>query len=394
MNSRVKVIAIPHPGRSATVAMVAFTGGRYETISNKGISHFVEHMLFKGTDKRGTEDISGAIENCGGDLNGFTDEEITVYHATVPKNKLIMATNVITDMVLNPLFEQKEVNKEKGVIIQELKRHEDSPAARVWEDFNSIFFDAADPLHYPIVGNIQNLAEMTNTKLEEYYKKHYQKLVLVLVGGEGKQEEHWDNTGWEIPIKRNLRNRKDVYLNKQQGIQQSHVVIGNYIDPPEKDRVQMLNKLNLLSAVYNDMSGRLMRVVREKYGLVYGVGFHKALYSDGTIFWGVQLGLDQKKIFKARELIIKELSRPLSKEELKLAYEKRIGDLSLRLDNPLENALAVAYGEEMGINPKELINEEHYARNFKLAAKDINEFVKVLMFKNNLLVGIIPGGIK
>ncbi len=391
LNPRIKVIALPHPGRSATVALLAFTGGRYETFSNKGISHFVEHMLFKGTKQRSKEDISGLIENCGGDLNGFTDEEITMYHATVPKDKLNLTTNILLDMVLNPVFETKEVNRERDVIIQELKRSNDSPQSQVWEDFHSTYFDSADPMHWPIIGTKNTLNSITTGKIKEYYNNKYQKLVLIIIGAERKQIDSWENTAYTAPLIRN-KNQGDFYLTKREGIQQSNVLLGNFLEPLTRNTILTLNQLSLLSAVYNDMSGRLMGVIREKYGMVYGIGFKRTIYSDGTIFWGVQMGLDAKNIKKARELVVKELTRPLTKEEIKLAQQKMIGTICLQLDDPLENACAVAYGQQMGIDPEYLITENLFKLGFKKAAKNINDFQKELMFKQNLLVGVIPGG--
>ena len=165
-----------------SVAFAARCGGINESSSEKGISHFVEHLLYKGTPKRNSKKISEEIEKNGGILNGFTDETVTAYWCKMPSKHINTALDVLSDMVKNPLFDEKEIEKEKQVIFEEIKMYKDSPSNYVFHEIQRSLYK--EPFGSPLIGTEKTLNSLTREKIIERFKQVYQpnKMILCVVG--------------------------------------------------------------------------------------------------------------------------------------------------------------------------------------------------------------------
>ncbi len=381
-------IWINKPGNTTIIIVVVNTGSVHENDEYKGVSHFLEHMCFKGNPKRNQKQISSSIDNIGGDLNAFTDFEITAYWAKVGNSYKDLALEVITDLVTKPIIPEKEVNKEREVILQELKMYEDDPKRYVWDLFNEFLYASNSGLHLSTIGTRESLNKINEEYLKHYHNINYKNPTLIVIGDvenynfkNNQLEERNINLTKVIP--------KNDYLLERNNLTQANILIGNSVKKISNFTPLMRKYcLYLLDAVYSDMSGRLFDVIREQNHLVYGVHFHSDIYSDGTIQWNVSAGLDKDKIEQARELIIEELSRPISKIDLEIALNKAIGVREMILDDIQNLGRIVAYSIITGIDYREIIY--NYKTWLKCATNYVNEFMESMNFSNNLLVGIIP----
>lgn len=372
------------------MVMVAINhGAADESNSLKGISHFIEHMCFKGTKNRSNYEISSTIDNVGGVLNAYTDWEITAYWAKVGNTYKNLAIDVISDLALNPIFPNKEIKKEREVIIQELKMYEDNPNYHVYDIFNEQLFNKNSGYYLPIIGTTESLQRINRKEIVSYYKKNYVAPILIVIGdvpNKNSIDLLYDYKGIHRPANLN-NNPKDKILSRT-GITQSTMLMGNLIKPKNTTKyIEQNSCLQLLDAVYSDMSGRLFKTIREKHHLVYSVHFSFSDYAN-DIMWCVTAGLDKNKIDFARDLVVKELIKPLTKKEIKLALQKAIGSREMIVDNITNIANITAYAATQGIDYQNLIF--NYEKNLKQASKNVNEFIKEMNFKNNLLTAIVP----
>jgi len=385
------IIQIPKSGNSTTIGIVVPVGSRMEEDRVKGISHFIEHMLFKGTKKRTCKQIAFEIERYGGILNAFTDYEITCYWIKIDNKHKNVAINVLKDMLLNPLFSSKEINKEREVIRQEINMYEDNPSAHLEDLFNHKFYKSGS-FKIGIAGTGKTIDNINRKEILKYYRTNYkpENMTLIVVG-DVKEKQDVHNLDYYFP--NNVYNFKDIknkklstHYEKRKDIQQSNIKIGNYIDGISS--LVDTHACDLLTSVYNDMSGRLFTEIREKNNLVYHIGFNCSMYSDNKLKWEVDLGLDKKNINKAHKIIIKELQKPIKPEELDYAISKLIGDNKLYYDDTRRIMETVAYCVHENFNYKEYIF--NYEKHIKEAAKNIDKYIKKLNFKKNLLIGVIP----
>ncbi len=382
-----QIIRIPKKGNIIHNLVLVGAGGRFENPKYKGISHFVEHMCFKGTKKRTYKDIAMDIEKYGGELNAFTDFEITAYWAEIAKKYKKESLDVLIDITRNPVFPSKEINKERQVILQELKGHKDDSSSFVYDFLNQKLFNETSGFYLPILGTVASLDKINRKELKAYYKKYYDNPIIIQVGDVLFKEDYKYITIPEYTNEVNYKNLNKKFSQQRKDISQSSVVISNYTNL-NASKLDKLIAINILKAVYSDMSGRLFTVIREKHNLVYRVHFCYEMDGSGGIQWHVSLGLDKGKINKAYELIIKELVRPISKKELKYAMTKLIGERKIILDSPRCLANITAYSVIRGIDYKQLIY--YYEKHYKRVSKSINDFQKMFDFKKNVLVGITP----
>ena len=384
-------ILIPKKGNSTFTMIYAKTGSRAEPENIKGVSHFLEYTMFKGTETKNAKEIAYAIEKYGADLNAFTDYEITAYWINSANKYKDEAVSILTDMLQNSVFPQKEIDKERNVIIQELKMYEDSPHSCAWDGFFKAMFAKEDGLHLPIIGTQASLSNINREILVNYYKENYKNLTLIQVGDVKEEEVSMDPTNKIMlpPVRRLIEKseKDDILVIKKKGVTQANVMIGNVVYPDGSSRLDKSFKLDILRGVYNDMSGRLFSRVREQNNLCYRIYFGIEPLSCGAFVWYVSLGLEKDKINFAYDLIMEELQRPITNEELKYALTKKTGEKALHYDNNQHLGRLIAYSDLHGMDYKErLFNYEKYLNNIQ----DINTFAKSLNFKDNIMVQVIP----
>ena len=341
---RIVTEEIPHV-RSVAVGVWIDVGSRDEEALTNGISHFIEHMVFKGTKKRSLKAISRSIESVGGYLNAFTSKEHTCYYARVLDEYTGLAVDVLADLAFNPLFPEKELEKEKGVVIEELHNAEDDPDDIIHDYLEKALY-GSHPLGFPVIGTEQNLRSFNRDILAGYRAGHYipSKMVVAAAGnirhGEFLKLVDKNFPGKKSPQVSDIR-RKPQYVSLKgksvevgKPIQQAHVCLGT---PAFSIRSKERYPLLVLNTLLGDgMSSRLFQNVREKYGFAYNVYSFANMLSDSGSF-GVYVGTDKTHVEASTDLILKELdkltSKPVSTAELSRTKAQLKGSMMLSLES-------------------------------------------------------------
>jgi len=330
---------------SASICIFVGVGSRYESNARAGISHFVEHMLFRGTEIRPTSrDISEAIEGVGGILNGGTDRESTVYWCKVARPHFEMALDVLSDMLLNSKLDSEDIEKERQVIIEEINMCYDSPSSKVGLIIEKLLWPA-DPLGRDIAGTKKSVLATRREDLVGHIQKQYiPSATVVSVAGSVEHEEavaavkkclgEWTGTR-QRPGHRGFRQHEAARVEiETRDIEQTHMCLalpGLSLFDPQRFTLDMINVI-----LGEGMSSRLFSEVRDKLGLAYSVqSYVDHLKDAGSLI--VYAGVDTSKAKLALEAVIKELMRfkkeTISSIELTKAREMAKGQLALRLED-------------------------------------------------------------
>ena len=375
LKNGLRVITIPMPSfESATAMIMVGAGSRYETAKNNGISHFLEHMAFKGTTKRPTaQDIAAEIDGVGGEFNAFTSKEVTGYYVKAAATHVDLCLDVLSDMLRNSKLDKAEIEREKGVILEEINLYEDTPSRKIGDVYEGLLYGDT-PMGWDIAGRKEVIRAITREDFVKYLQSLYSSdnITVVVAGGidsnqvEAKVEEYFGSmksfdTIRYIPIHEN-QVKPDLYI-KQKTTEQVHIAIGFRtvpIDNPEK------HPLSVLSAILGGgMSSRLFSEVREKRGLAYYVRTNSEHYQDGGNIASTA-GLDPKRLEEGIEVIVKEYSRfakgkaDVTQKELDKAKEYLKGHLVLELEDSRSVAGFYAQAElleERVETPEELIEK-------------------------------------
>ncbi len=330
--------------RSAAVGLWVEAGSRDETRENNGIAHFMEHMVFKGTRKRSPFEIANTIESLGGKLNAFTGKELTCFYARVLDEHLPLAIDVLSDILLNPLFQPEDVDREKSVVLEELADVEDTPSDLIYELFISQLYPE-HPLGFNILGTRESIPTFSREMIHSFTERYYlpERMVISVAGHVDHDElveqvvSHLGDFQPEISNPRELVSPGDhsiptkVYTN---GLQQAHLVTGVRTFSYNDSRRYALLVLNTILS--GGMSARLFQNIRERYGFVYSIYSFLDFYTDDGLF-GVYVGTEQSQLDFMQEKIHAELRRmteePISGEELAKVKSQVKGSLVLSLEN-------------------------------------------------------------
>jgi predicted Zn-dependent peptidase len=343
---RVVTEEIPHV-RSLSLGIWIETGSKDESREKNGISHFIEHMVFKGTKKRNVRDIAQSVESVGGYLNAFTGKEHTCYYARVLDENLELALDVLSDMVFHPTFPAKELNKEKNVILEELKQAEDDPDDIIHDYFEkAIYKDHA--LGMSVIGTTDTISSIQRNDLCLYRESRYTPSRIVIAGAGMIDHEvlinlvekyiHINTThDQKIMEKRTSIPIPDANLVLEEyykPIQQAHICLGTHGFSVKDEKRYELQVLNTLLG--DGMSSRLFQHIRERYGFAYAVySFNNMMKESGTT--GVYIGTDDVHVQTCIELVWKELKSlrkdGITKQELERAKAQLKGSLMLGLEN-------------------------------------------------------------
>jgi predicted Zn-dependent peptidase len=358
LDNRLRIVTetIPYV-RSISLGIWANVGSRDETEKQNGISHFLEHMVFKGTKKRSVKDIAQSIESLGGYLNAFTTKEQTCFYARVLDEHLTKALDVLSDIVLNATFEPSELEKEKLVVIEELKNAEDNPDDIIHDYFENTLFPTHS-LGFPIIGTESNLRRFQREDLRAHVKTHYypSNLVVAAAGNvdhkrlvhlveqsfRGLRHDHTALKRTSGPNRQHRTGPKEY----SRPINQAHVCLGTIgYSIRHKDRYSLMVMNTLLG---EGMSSRLYQSIREKHGLAYSVYSFAHLLSDTGVF-GAYVGTDKGKIDDSIELIHKELqklkAKPIPHAELERTKSQMKGTMMLGLESMSNRMMRLGSGE-------------------------------------------------
>lgn len=356
--------------QSVSLGIWVGTGARFESDEMAGVSHFIEHLLFKGTKKRSPLDISQEIEGRGGYLNAFTQEESTCYYSRVPYDQLWRALDVLSDMYLNSRFEKCEVEREKGVILEEIMMYRDQPHHLCQENLTDALWNG-HPLGRPVVGTPETIQPMSRKSVVDYRcSKYVPSNTVFAFAGKVDHDACVERVAGllgRLKSRRRPSARSATPRTSQKGmvvrvgeLEQAHVALGVRLFGRLDDRRYALR---VMSAILGEnMSSRLFQVVREKHGLAYSIHSSCHLFRD-TGALTITAGLDRRNYVKAMKLIARELSRLKSRRigagELKRAKEYLIGQVRLGLESTTSNMMwlgdhTLSYGRL--IPPEETID--------------------------------------
>ncbi len=315
--------------RSASIGLWIGIGSRDESFEQNGISHFVEHMVFKGTKKRNYIDISKSLERVGGYLNAYTSKDQTCFYARVLDDYIHVAVDVLTDLVFHPTFPEDELEKEKLVILEEIKSLEDTPDELISDDFDELFY-YRHPLGMPITGTPKTVRSFTRDDLVQYMQRTYTTDNMLLVAaGNVSHQAMLDLAEKFVPKRRTTSpHQRQPYLHqaykpfvkeKVKPISQAHLMMGFPL-PRCDDQYYAALLLNIVLG--GGMSSRLNLELREKHALAYTI-YSSLHHYDETNMLSIYLGTDADKLDRAIALIRAELDKLTQKsipyKELELA---------------------------------------------------------------------------
>ncbi len=402
LKNGLKVLTVPSKEvMSVKTEMMVKTGAEYETVKSQGISHVLEHMCFKGTaNYPKVDDISREIDIIGGINNAYTSNEVTCYWAKVDNGYLTKSLDIISDMYLHPLFPEKELVKEKGVIIEEIRMYQDDPKDHVEDVFTDLMYGKNNPGGWPIAGTVESVKSVSRQDLVNYAKKQYTapNSLLVISGNfnEKKILTHLDDYFKAASTKTAQSKYKVKKISQKQpqtkleyrDIDQCHLILGfpsiNCFSPK---RYALKVLLTILSG---GMSTRLFHIIRNELGAAYYIYASNAAYSDYGLFC-INTGLNINKVgigLKGITAQLKEMiDGKISEEEFKDAKTNISGKLALRLDSVYNYADRIT--EDIIHNRPYESPKEYLAKIDKVTMKDVSRLAKEIFRPDQLNLAMV-----
>ncbi|MGB0882737.1 MAG: M16 family metallopeptidase, partial [Vicingaceae bacterium] len=344
LKNGIRIIHKPAKSEVAHCGFIIKTGSRDENLDQNGITHFIEHAIFKGTKNRKSYHILNRIDNVGGEINAFTTKEQTSIYASFTKEYIERALELLSDILFNSTYPEKELDKEKDVIIDEINSYLDSPYEQIYDDFEELIFKD-HPLGMNILGTVESVKKINRNKILNFIKENYRtdQIVFSIVGDfsfekikklshkylndipEKTSQKQRPVFNTYQPIKKEIK--KDVY--------QTHCIIGNTAySAHDKNKKSFILLNNILGGPA--MNSRLNFGIREKYGFTYNIESSYTAFSDIGLFY-IYLGTDAKHINKSIKLVHKELKnlciKKLSPTQLQKAKRQIIGQITLSEEN-------------------------------------------------------------
>lgn len=399
LKNGLRIITSPMKGtRTVTVLAMVGTGSKYETRKINGISHFLEHMFFKGTKKRPTAlDIAEAIDQVGGEYNAFTSKESTGYYAKVGSRHRGLVMDVISDILLESRFAPEEIEREKGVIIEEINMYLDTPIAYVSDLFEILLY-GDQPAGWLVIGSKENIKAMNRDKLLDYFKQQYVASdTVILVAGDIEEakvikevEEYFKIRKGKYIDKSSVKEKqsKPAGLIHYKKTDQTHFCLGvRSYDYSSKDYFV----LQILSSILGGgMSSRLFTEVREKRGLAYHISCSSENYTD-TGYLVVQAGVGNDKVTESIKVILDEFNKIKDKKvpgkELTKVKEYIKGKLLLSLES--SSSLAFWLGHQEILKKKMLTVDEIFEKIDAVASEDIQRVAGDISQNNKLNLAVI-----
>lgn len=399
LKNGVRVIAeyIPYVN-SISIGVWIGSGSRYEDRENNGVSHFIEHMLFKGTKNRTAKQIAAEIEELGGQINAFTGKEATCFYVKMLDEHFDIGIDVLSDMLMNPRFSEQDIEKEKSVIQEEINMYEDSPEDLVCDILSFATWDG-DSLSYPILGTEKSVKNLNKESISNYFYKTYipENMVISIAGNFNENDimdklnEKFGNLESKNRFKLSLSvpDIKNDIIVKNKDIEQVHVAL-------TLNGIELGNdKLYTLLAINNYFGGgtssKLFQRLREEEGYVYTIYSFPSAYKNRGIF-NIYFALNVQYMKNAMELIFKEmeniLTSKMNENEIKKAKEQLKGSYILGLESVSSRMFGMGKSELMlgkAFEPKEVLN-----RIDAITEDDVNEVIDTV-FKKGILAAAAVG---
>lgn len=383
--------------RSVAIGVWVDTGSVRENAQEAGASHFIEHMVFKGTEKRSAEQIAAEMDAVGGNLNAFTSKECTCYYAKVLDEHLPIAVDILSDIVLHSTFAQEELQKEQGVIVEEILMTEDTPEDLAAEESNMLFF-GEESLASPILGTKETVQSFDRASLLAYKDKHYlpKNIVLAVAGNFDEQslysllEEKFsvpENSEAAQPLDEQYPGGKRLKL-VQKDIEQVHI---NMTLPGfARDDAGQYPLAVLSNILGGSMSSRLFQSIREKRGLAYSIYSYPSSYTTTGTF-SLYAGTGEQQAVQVTELMLEEIEKirkqGVTQQELVRCREQLKGSYLMGMEST--HAHMNALGKVMLLQKREY-NEAETLRQIEcVTMDDIDRILSVCMNTDNLCTAVI-----
>ncbi|RZK55297.1 MAG: insulinase family protein [Pedobacter sp.] len=353
LDNGIRLLHVPSPSAISHACIIINSGSRDEKANQMGLAHFIEHLVFKRTEKRNTNQILTRLESVGADLNAYTTKEYTCIHASFLNPYLDRTLELFNDIVFHSVFPEDELEKEKGVILDEITSYLDQPEEAINDDFEDQLF-AGHPFGRNILGTPESVNGLSRADILEFIKDNYKtdEIVVAVIGNYPLQKlvkigtKHFESVTPNLSIKNRIAPQpnaiSNIVVNKQ--ISQAHVMMGTQtysLHHPYKAGLLLLN--NMLGGT--GMSSILNLQIREKYGIAYTIESNYSPLSDTGIF-ALYFGTDKEKVDKAFRLIYKEFKKfrenPLTEIQLQKAKNKFIGQIALGEENRIGLIISMA----------------------------------------------------
>ncbi len=371
------------------VAFAARQGGINESEEEKGISHFIEHMLYKGTPTRNTKKIADEIEGNGGELNGFTAETITAYWCKMPSKHLGVAFDVLSDMIKNPLFDGKELEKERQVIFEEIKMYHDNPKMYVFHELKQVLYGGS--LGMSLGGTFETMRSISRENILEKFKEVYQpnNLILAVVGDADFKtivefaEKNFGNGKGSIK-KQKISIKNESKFEKRKGIDQANLIFAYHVPLAEDKKSYAAMVLSTLMA--GGMSSRLFTEIREKRNLAYAVKGDCDI-NKSFAYNLIYVGTTAENVEKIKKIILdefKDVAKALTEKELKQIKEQLIGNYNISMEDSQTQLVNLLLCEING-DAKEFYEFAKNISNVKL--QDVKDLAKI---KNYSFFALVP----
>ncbi len=376
---------IPHV-RSVAIGVWVDIGSRDESNELAGISHFIEHLMFKGTEKRTAKEIAEALDAVGGQLNAFTTKEYTCYYARVLDEYLILGVDLLGDMLLNSRFDQGDIDRERNVIIEEIKMYEDAPDELVHDVFAGTIWES-HPLGRPISGDENTVLGISQEQILSFYNKYYSSGNMVIsVAGNFDNNKVMDVlsdtfgklTGVKKQRSYTLPEPAHQVVCRAKDNEQVHICLGTQGLALDHEKIYVLQIINTILG--GGLSSRLFQGIREERGLVYSIYSYHSSYHDSGLFC-IYTGLSKQNVRPALELIIKEIyniqSNGVSATELQRVKDQLKGNLLLSLESISTRMSRLGKSQlylDKVVSPNEIVK-----RIMSISDSDIKDFARTFL---------------
>jgi len=400
LDSGLRLVVVPMEStRTATVLVMVGTGSKYETKEINGISHFLEHMMFKGTEKRPDKlDIAKELDGIGAEYNAFTGKEYTGYYAKASVKKIDTVMDVVFDIFLNSKLDEKELDMERGVIIEELNMYRDMPQRYVGDLFERLLY-GDQPAGWDIGGEKETILKLKREEFVNYFNTHYtsSKTTVAVAGNVDPEVIKSKVEGYFKNIRQGKEFGKPAVVEKQEKPEillhhkktdQTHFILGVRAYDKFNDKKYPLGILSIVLG--GGMSSRLFSEVRDKRGLAYYIGAGGESYTDSGFFM-VKAGVNNEKTKEALEVVMAELRKVkkegIAPDELQRAKDQIEGSMALGLEH--SDAVAEIYAESLIFHNKVLTPEEELAKMKEVTLDQVFEVASEIFDDKKLNLSLI-----
>lgn len=394
---RLVINSLPY-GRSASMGIYVRNGSRDEDIMQGGISHFIEHMLFKGTQNRTASEIAEEMDVMGGQLNAYTTKEYTCYYARVLNDNFESAADILCDMYFNSRFDEEDIQREASVIVEEINMYEDTPDELVFDELQAGIWKNNNALGRPILGTAESVKSFKRSDFISYMRGHYRpdNTVVAVAGNVDSKRvidtlEQYFGSPWETdnnikpfqPAEYQTCNRR-----RHKDIEQVHICM-TYKGIPIGDKY--MYDMNVLNTILGGgMSSRLYQTIREKYALAYSIYSYMSCYMDAGIFT-VYAGVNPEYEEKTKKLIVSEIkgifTDRISDEAIEKAKSQIKSNYLLGLDSTIN--IMEACGRNMLLRNIMAESDEVVAKIDKVNGTSLYELADMVFNDDNLSISVV-----